>query len=161
VSRWIEFLDLFVGARIPSAPASASTLSKKLYKASGWLRASHRLVDATQSSANGPVQLHLKADATNLTAGTFEPVRVQIYAVAHAFRAGDRIRVTIQAPGGDRPSWTFATLEDGSITNTVQLGTSKLVRPIVTGVAVPTALPACPSNRGQPCRTYAPASNGG
>ncbi len=134
---------------------------QEMYVQSGWLRASHRVVDSGQSTANDPIQLHLKADATDLTGGTFEAVRVQIYAVAHAFRAGDRIRVTIQAPGGERPRWTFDTIEDGTITNTVQLGTSKLVLPIVMGVAIPTSLPACPSNRGQPCRTYAAASNGG
>jgi hypothetical protein len=32
---------------------------------------------------------------------------------------------------------------------------------VVRGVGAPPALPPCPGLRGQPCRTYVPASNGG
>ena len=38
---------------------------------------------------------------------------------------------------------------------------SRLVLPVVPGVDVPPELPPCPGLRGQPCRTYVPASNGG
>ena len=38
---------------------------------------------------------------------------------------------------------------------------SRLVLPVVGGVAVPPTLPACTSLRGQPCRQYAPAGTGG
>jgi putative CocE/NonD family hydrolase len=134
---------------------------QEMYVQSGWLRASHRRVDPTLSTDTDPVQKHLKADAQDMPAGMFEDVRVQIYAVAYAFRAGDRIRVTIQAPGGDRPRWAFDTIEDGSIQNTIELGTSKLVLPVVSGAKAGAPLPPCPSNRGQPCRAFAPADNGG
>jgi hypothetical protein len=33
---------------------------------------------------------------------------------------------------------------------------SRLVRPVVSDVAVPTALPPCPALRGEPCRAYVP-----
>jgi hypothetical protein len=36
---------------------------------------------------------------------------------------------------------------------------SRLILPIVSGVDVPTPLPACPALRGQPCRTYEPLTN--
>jgi uncharacterized protein len=135
---------------------------KEMYVQSGWLRASHRAVDAARSTATNPVQTHLESDAKDMPAGAFESVRVQIYSVAYAFRAGDRIRVTIQAPGGDRAIWSFETIEDGSIQNTIQLGPSKLVLPVVPGAQAGAPLPVeCPSNRGQPCRTFAPAANGG
>jgi hypothetical protein len=38
---------------------------------------------------------------------------------------------------------------------------SDLTLPIVPGVSVPTPLPACPSLRNEPCRTYEPFTNDG
>lgn len=134
---------------------------KEMYVQSGWLRASHRALDAALSTATNPVQTHLESDAQDMPAGAFETLRVQVYSVAYAFRAGDRIRLTIQAPGGDRAIWSFDTIEDGSIQNTIQLGPSKLVLPVVPGAKSGAPLPACPSNRGQPCRTFVAAANGG
>ncbi len=134
---------------------------QEMYVQSGWLRASHRAVDPTLSTATDPIQDHLQADAQDMPAGSFDTLRVQIYPVGYAFRAGEKIRVTIQAPGGERPSWAFQTLDDGTITDTIQLGPSKLVLPVIPGATAGAPLPACPSNRGQPCRAYVPASNGG
>lgn len=134
---------------------------QEMYVQSGWLRASHRKVDPARSTATDPVQTHLASDAADLPAGTFETVRVEVFPVAYAFRAGHRIRLTLQAPGGERTSWEFATIEDGTIVNTVQLGPSALVLPVIAGGTAGAPAPACPSNRGQPCRQYVPASNGG
>ncbi|MBM4361632.1 MAG: CocE/NonD family hydrolase [Deltaproteobacteria bacterium] len=134
---------------------------KEMYVQSGWIRATHRTVDAARSTATNPVQLHLEADSKPMPSGAFETVRVQIYPVAYAFRKDHRIRVTVQAPGGDRARWRFETIEDGTITNKIKLGASKLVLPVVPGAVAGAPLPACPSNRGQPCRDYAAAGNGG
>lgn len=134
---------------------------QEMYVQSGWLRASHRFVDAALSSSTDPIQTHLEANASDMPVGTFETLRIQIYPVAYAFRAGHKIRITIQAPGGDRPRWSFATIEDGSIQNTIQLGPSKLVLPIAEGAMAGAPAPPCPSNRGMPCRAYVAASNGG
>ena len=135
------------------------------YVQNGWLRASHRKLDLTRSTVLDPFPTHLQGDAQLLTAGVKTLVRVPIYPVAHAFRAGSKIRVTIEAPGGDRPSWSFTTIENGAITNTLTLGgvtPSKLVLPILTGAtAKGTPLPGATSLRGEPNRTYAAASNGG
>ncbi len=138
---------------------------KETYVQNGWLRASHRKLDNKLSTAINPVPTHLEADGKNLPAGEFTEVRVPIFPVAHMFRAGSKIRVTITAPGGDRPIWDFDTLEGGTTSNTIQLGDakpSKLVLPVVPGVnAKGTALPGPTDLRGQPSRDYATASNGG
>jgi predicted acyl esterase len=135
------------------------------YVQNGWLRASHRKLDATRSTELDPVPTHVKQDAAPLPAGAYSLVRVPIFAVAHAFRAGSKIRVTIQAPGGDRPRWGFATIDNGTTTNAIALGgaqASKLVLPVVSGAtANGTPLPGPTALRGEPSRVYAPASNGG
>ena len=135
------------------------------YVQNGWLRASHRKLDARQSTSIDPVQAHLRRDAAPLPHGRFTLVRVPIWPVAHAFRAGSRIRVTVEAPGGDRPRWRFATVDRGRTRNTVALGgplASKLVLPVVTGAtAQGTPLPPATALRGEPSRRYAVASNGG
>jgi hypothetical protein len=134
------------------------------YVQSGWLRASHRKL-GRGSSAVDPRPTHLRSDAAPLPRGRFATVRVPVFPVAHAFRAGSRIRLTIQAPGGDRPRWRFSTIERGGTRNTVQLGgatPSRLVLPVVQGAtAQGTPLPAATALRGQPSRRFVPASNGG
>jgi uncharacterized protein len=111
------------------------------------------------------VPTHLERDARPLPRDGYALVRVPIFPVAHAFRAGSRIRVTIQAPGGDRPRWRFSSIDKGRTTNTIALGgarASKLVLPVVAGAtAQGTPLPAPTALRGQPSRAYAAASNGG
>ena len=135
------------------------------YVQNGWLRASHRKLDAARSTILDPFPTHLKRDAVPLPRGAFTLVRVPIYPVAHAFRAGTRIRVTVQAPGGDRPRWAFATVDKGRSVNTIALGgrrASRLVLPVVAGAtAQRTPLPAATALRGQPNRAYTAASNGG
>lgn len=134
---------------------------QEMFVQSGWLRASHRTIAPDQSTETDPVHTHLEADARDMPSDAFETVRVKLFPVAYAFRAGHRLRITIQAPGGDRPRWTFDTIEDGTIENTIQLGSSQLVLPVLEGDQAGAPMPPCPSNRGQPCREYMPASNGG
>lgn len=138
---------------------------QETYVQNGWLRASHRKLDAKRSTAVAPFPTHLKKDAASLPAGAFTLVRVPIFPVAHAFRAGSKIRVTVQAAGGDRPIWKFKTLDAGSTINMIALGgakASKLVLSIVAGAnAKGTPLPAATALRGEPTRDYLPASNGG
>jgi hypothetical protein len=99
------------------------------------------------------VHTHTEADATELAAGEWTAVRVEILPVAHALRAGSRLGLTIGAPGGNRAQWEFETISAGE---TVEIAhdadhPSSLVLPIVDGVTVPPGLPAC-TLRGQPCR---------
>lgn len=126
----------------------------EVYVQSGWLRASHRALDEAASTELRPVHTHLEADAAVLPEGTFEPVRVEIFPFAHAFRAGSRIRLTVDAPGGNRPVWEFDTIANGEQVTIAhdEAFPSALVLPVVPGVGVPAAYPACDSLRGQPCR---------
>ncbi|WP_410959748.1 hypothetical protein, partial [Salmonella sp. SAL4356] len=78
----------------------------------------------------------LEKDAAWLPKGRWSLVRIPVYPVAHAFRAGSKIRVTVQAVGGDRPRWDFDTIDKGSTRNTISLGgrrASSLVLPVVSG----------------------------
>jgi hypothetical protein len=135
------------------------------YVQGGWLRASHRRLDPRTSTKLEPQPTHLERDAAALPAGRFVPVRVGVFASAHVFRAGSRIRISIAAPGGDRTRWAFETpATDGTVLNEIAHTpgrASRLILPVVPGVVVPPALPPCPGLRAQPCRTYVPASNGG
>jgi predicted acyl esterase len=128
---------------------------------SGWLRASKRKLDDARSTALEPLITQRQQDQAPLPAGEFVPVRVEIYPFGHAFRKGSRIRLIITAPGGDKGVWSFVPLpgtQDDEIARSAGRP-SAVVLPVVPDVDVPTALPACPSLRGQPCRDYQPLTN--
>ncbi|HEX5586116.1 MAG TPA: CocE/NonD family hydrolase, partial [Acidimicrobiia bacterium] len=126
------------------------------YVQSGWLRASRRALDGAASTPLLPVPTYAEDDVRPLPEGRLSLVRVPIYPFGHAFRTGSRVRITVQPPGGNKPAWAFQTLHhDDAVTTRVGIGgahASKVVLPVVDGVAVPTPLPACGSLRGQPCR---------
>ena len=138
---------------------------RELFVQTGELRASDRALDPAKSTATDPVPTYAADTASPLPTGRFTEVRLPIQPFAYAFRTGSRIRVSITAPGGDRPAWQFDTYPTGgTVTDTVGLGAwhpSALVLSVVKGVTPPDPQPACPSLRGEPCRTYAPAANGG
>jgi hypothetical protein len=80
----------------------------------------------------------------------------------HTFRAGTELRIVISAPGGDRPSWTFATVDDGQ-TTTIGLGGALAASYIVVNKSHAKntmTLPTCGVLRGEPCRTFQPEGNG-
>jgi predicted acyl esterase len=124
------------------------------YVQSGWLRASRRAFDADASTETITVQRHLEADAEELPPGEFAEVRVPIFPVAQAFRAGSQLKLTVAAPGGNRPVWVFDTLAGGEKNEIAQTAglASRLILPVVPGVEVPAGVPACGALRGQPCR---------
>lgn len=138
---------------------------KEFYVQSGWLRASHRAIDKKNSSKLDPRPTHLEEDAEPLPAGQFSLLRVKLFPSAHVFRAGSRIRLTVEAPGGDRTRWAFDTPTTGGlVTNEIShtaAQPSKIVLPVVPNPTPPAELPPCPSLRGQPCRDYVAAGNGG
>jgi len=135
------------------------------YVQNGWLRASHRRLGRQESTPIDPRPSHLERDARPLPDGKFRKVRVGLLAAAHVFRKGSRIRIGIEAPGGDRTRWRFDTpATGGTVLNEIAYGRarpSRLVLAVVPDVEVPPALPPCPGLRGQPCRTFVPAANGG
>ena len=95
--------------------------------------------------------------------GRYVKVTIPLYYEGHAYRAGSRIRVTISAPNGDQPIWSFGETQPKGHAN-VSIAYSKrmpsrLTLPTVPGVNVPTGLPPCPGLRGEPCRQYQPLKN--
>ncbi len=137
---------------------------KETYVQSGWLRASHRVTRPAASTELVPVPTYRPADARPLPAGEWSQVRVPLYPFGHLFRAGSRIRVAVQPPGGNRPEWAFSAITPrGATTNEVSTSAghpSRVVLPVVPNPPVrETPLPACGSLRGQPCREYVPTAN--
>ena len=142
----------------------------------GWMRASERKLSTNSnnlfkqpSTLLAPIPTFLRADATPVPAARFVRVAIPLYYEGHVYRAGSRIRVTIAAPNGTQPIWSFAYTEPD--TQMSPAGTSKvsieysstqpsmLVLPVVPDVNVPTPLPPCPSLRNEPCRRYQPIVN--
>lgn len=136
---------------------------QEFYVTSGFLRASYAatLVPAASTVFNPVYSYRASARRTLTPNGSAVQVRVPIDPIAYTFRAGSRLRVTIEAPGGDRPSWAFATTYRVGAIDTVLLGQSALVLPVVAGVVPTDAQPACGTNRGEPCRAYVATTNGG
>jgi predicted acyl esterase len=136
----------------------------------GYLRASERKLSydpnnifRAPSTLLEPVPSMLAKDAAPMPAGKFVQVAIPLYYEGHAYRAGARIRVTIAGPNGTQPIWSFAhTVPAGTAKVSVAFSPSmpsSLVLPVVAGVTVPTAQPACPSLRNEPCRPYVPLAN--
>ena len=125
---------------------------RETFVQSGWLRASDRKLDAKKSSALAPVLSLRASDAAPLPTGKATVITVPLYYQGHAYRAGSRIRVTVGPPRGDQPVWAFADTVPKSGTARITLNSATLTLPVVPGLAVPTALPACPALRGEPCR---------
>ena len=136
---------------------------QEIYVQSGWLRASQRAL-ADNATDLRPAHSNLEADAADLPTGEFTPVRVELFPFAHPFRAGSRLRLTIDAPGNSRAVWEFKTIDNGETVTIAHDAEhpSNLVLPVIPGIDVPKAAPpACGSLRGQPCRTWIKAANGG
>lgn len=151
-------VDLWVRSSAPDTDFEV-TLSEirpdgtEVYVQSGWLRASHRAL-ADGSTELRPLHTHAEADAEPLPEGELTPLRIELLPVAHAFRAGSQLRLTVDSPGGNRPIWAFDTISDGETVEIAHDGEhqSRIVLPVVSGIDVPAGLPACGALRGQPCR---------
>jgi uncharacterized protein len=143
---------------------------KETFVQNGWIRASERKLSTNASNLLKqpstllePIPSELASDVRSMPKNKFVEVVIPLYYEGHAYRAGSRIRVTIAAPNGTQPIWSFAhTVPKG--TDKVEIAFSKsmpssLILPVVPGVGVPTPLPACPSLRNEPCRTYVPITN--
>lgn len=160
-------VDLWLRADLLSGPADDTDVEvtitevrpdgQEVYVQSGWLRASQRALDDGASTELRPVHTHREEDAAPLPEGEFALVRVELFPFAHAFRTGSRIRLIVDAPGGQRPVWEFRTISGGEEITIAHGGEfpSQVVLPVVAGIDVPAGPPACGSLRGQPCRPAA------
>jgi uncharacterized protein len=130
----------------------------------GWLRASERKLSTTSdnifkqpSTTLEPIPTFLASDAQPMSATQFAEVVIPLYFEGHVYRAGSRVKVTIAAPNGTQPIWSFGQTQPptGTASESVAFSPSmpsSLVLPVVPGVSVPAGLPPCPSLRNEPCR---------
>ena len=129
----------------------------------GWVRGNERKLDRRKSTRLEPVLSLRKSAVSPLPSDRFVKVTIPLYYEGHAYRAGSRIRVTIAAPNGEQPIWSFSETRPKKHAR-VSIAYSKrkrsrLTLPVVPGMNVPTELPRCPGLRGQPCRDYQPFTN--
>src|SRR5262249_51759233 len=80
----------------------------------GYMRASERKLATgsdnimkRKSSFPEPVPSMLAKDVQPMPKGKFVEVTIPLYYEGHAYRAGTRIRITIAAPNGAQPVWSF------------------------------------------------------
>jgi predicted acyl esterase len=144
---------------------------KETFVQNGWIRASERKLSANADNlfkqvptAVTPLPTFTSADAAAMPAGKFVEVTIPLYYEGHAYRAGSRIRVTISAPNGTQPIWSFSDTEPVNGTSKVSIAfspsmPSSLVLPVIPGLSIPTALPACDSLRNEPCWEYKSMTN--
>jgi predicted acyl esterase len=160
-------VDLWIQSPVDDADLEV-TLSevradgKEMYIQSGWLRASHRR-PGPNATRLWPAQT-LRLDAFQpMPINEWTEVRIGTAGFAHAARAGSRIRVSVDTPGGVRADWRFA-LKTFVTDVTYVVGhdsahPSRVVLPRIDGLTVPTSAPPCPSLRGQPCRDRVAPTN--
>ncbi len=156
-------IDLWVRSSAPDTDLEVTLTElrpdgREVYVQNGWLRASHRALDAAHSTPLEPVHPDTEASAAPLPAGQFESARVALFPFAHIFRAGSRLRISVEAPGGNRPFWAFGDLPaNGTVVNEIAHSVgrpSRVVLPVIPNppAGIPAALPPCGSLRGEPCR---------
>jgi predicted acyl esterase len=169
VKLWVESSTPDVD--LQATVSEVSPAGNETFVQDGWLRASERQLTTTENNIfkQAPTELEpIPSFRKNvpMPAGKFVPLTIPLYFEGHAYRAGSRIRLTIAAPNGTQPIWSFSNTQPEGTTGNVSIAFapakgSSLILPIVPGVSVPTAQPACPSLRNEPCRTYQPIANNG
>jgi uncharacterized protein len=169
-------VDLWVRSSTPDVDLQATISEvrpdgKETFVQNGWIRASERKLSTgtnnlfkQPSTVLEPIPSELASDVQPMPSGQFVPVVIPLYFEGHAYRTGSRIRVTISAPNGTQPIWSSTQTQPSSGTSNVAIEfspstPSNLVLPVVPGVSVPTGLPACPSLRNEPCRSYVALTN--
>jgi hypothetical protein len=159
VNLWVEGATPVEDYQVTVTEVRPSA-SEEEYVTSGFLRSSNQ-VDLPNSTRLFTAPSYLASDARNLSSSSYSLVKIPIDTIGHTFRAGTELRIVISAPGGDRPSWTFDTLDSGQ-SATVGLGkvtpSALVVRSVRNVTATPT-LPTCGTLRGEPCRAYVAEGN--
>jgi len=137
----------------------------------GWLRGSGRKLSTTTdnlfkqpSTLLEPIPTMLASDVEPMPQDEYTRVVIPLYFQGHGYRAGSRLRLTISAPNGTQPIWSFDETQPPGTTSDVYVASSRrlpsrLVLPVVPGVTIGSEQPACPSLRNQPCRPAATFTN--
>ena len=74
-------------------PASANGRRNDVILTRGWLRASHRALDPERSQPNRPFHPH--TDPERIEPGEIYRFDIEIFATAHVFKTGHRIRLSV------------------------------------------------------------------
>jgi uncharacterized protein len=162
VDAWVESStsDVDLQATISEIRPDGS----ETFVQNGWIRASERKLSTTSdnifkqpSTQLESIPTMLASDVQPMPAGQFAEVTIPLYFQGHVYRAGSRLKVTIAAPNGTQPIWSFSETEPptGTATESIAFSgamPSSLTLPVVPGVTTPSALPPCPSLRNEPCR---------
>ncbi len=159
-------LDLWVASGTPVVDLQATVTEvrpgsgQEEYVTSGFLRSSNQK-DLGSSTKLSTEPTYLATDAASLSPTRYALVRIPIDPIVHTFRAGTELRVVVSAPGGDRPTWEFDTVDSGQEVS-IGLGgaaASSLTVDVVHDVTATPTLPVCGSLRGEPCRAYQAEAN--
>jgi hypothetical protein len=127
---------------------------RETYMERGWLRASHRKLDAAASRPLHPVQTHLESDAAPLEPGAPTPVRVEVFPFAHTIRRGSALRLIVDAPTGMTGFWGFDYLRTPAVDTILhdRAHPSRLRIGVIPGERAHAPLPDCDTLQNQPCR---------
>lgn len=128
---------------------------QEMFVQNGWLRLSHRKLDAKKSTTLLPQHTHRAEDTKPLPTGMPVLARIELQPFNHVFRAGSAIRLIIDAPG------TWMAPIAAPATNSVYMGSqqgSELVLGWAPAGRAQTMLPSCDSLLNQPCRANATAA---
>jgi predicted acyl esterase len=160
-------VDLWLSSTVDDADLQANLTEvrpdgQEMYVQSGWLRASYRGL-GPDSTELWPSPTYEQKDWAPLVPGEWTQVRVPLAGFQHVFRAGSRIRVLVDTPGGSRAAWRFAlkTFPTEAVHTIGHDAThpSSVALPVLEGVTAPSGLPPCPSLRAQQCRPWQPYVN--
>jgi len=127
---------------------------QEMFVQMGWLRASHRAEDPGLSTALRPYHTHRETDLMPLVPGEYSLLRVELFPFGHIFRAGSRIKVSVEAPGGNRERWAFGVIP-GVMTNRIAhtpAMPSRILLPRIPAFEGIPPMPQCGLVRNQPCR---------
>ncbi len=142
-------VDLWIRSPVDDADLEVNLMEvrpdgQERFVQSGWLRASQRQLDPTATEL-WPEHSFRQEDEALLVPGAWTEASVGICAFGHVFRAGSRIRVTVDTPGDSRAAWEFALktypgVVRYDISHSAMYPSSVLL-PVLTGVASTTPLP--------------------
>jgi hypothetical protein len=152
-------VDLWVSTTAPDTDLQATITEvlpsgQEMYIQRGWLRLSHRKLDAALSTPLYPYHPDQQQDQLPVTPGQPTFARLLIFPFSQAFRRGARIRLTIDAPTNATGVHVFSFLPDPA-TNTIihdPAHESILRLGLLPGVRAGAPLPPCDAEIAEPCR---------
>lgn len=152
-------LDLWLSSTATDTDLQATVTEvrpdgQETYVQRGWLRASHRKLDPARSTVLRPYHTHARGDQEPLTPNETTLMQIEVFPFAHAFRAGSRLRVWVEAPTSHTGFWAFAPTPDPAVNKVLHDADhpSRLVVGVLDGEVSHAPLPACDTLRNQPCR---------